>query len=94
MPKVIEFQPQYTEEVKRLVDVVLESLGINADTIQLYKEADLDRIDEIYKDRGRFWIALDQGKAIGTIAIIGSDTDKDVARLRRMFVLPNSTAKA
>ena len=51
----------------------------------------MDFIGEIYKDRGRFWVALKDDKVIGTIAI--ENRAGDTAKLRRMFVLSEYQGK-
>src|SRR3989344_5297868 len=89
--QIIEFQPQYTQAVKDLARRVLQDVGIKPDTVDLYMESDLEAIAGIYKDRQRFWVALDGSWLVGTIAI--AEIDQTTARLRRMFVSPRFQGK-
>ncbi len=84
--KIVEFTSEYTSEVKKVILYTQRDLGINKDLNPLGRDADLDMIPGVYKDRGRFWIALVDSKVIGTIAV--ENNDGPIAKLRRMFVLP------
>ena len=83
---IIEFQPEYEQLVKDLVRFVLKSLGIQNKYPEINRDTDLDYILEKYKGRGRFWLAIQDKKLIGTVAI--EEVDENVAKLKRMFVLP------
>ena len=82
--QVIEFQAKYTQQVRSVVAMTLEDLGINTPN-PIRKDPDLDHILEIYKDRGRFWIALVNGEVVGTIAL--ENKIGPTANLKRVFVL-------
>ncbi|MFZ2049074.1 MAG: GNAT family N-acetyltransferase [Minisyncoccia bacterium] len=84
--KITEFQSEYTSQVKELIQTVLGSLGITAQNTKPNKDSDLDKISEIYSLRSRFWLAILDNKLIGTVGI--EEIDNDVAKLKRMFVLP------
>lgn len=66
----------------------MESVGLEPDVIALYigDDFDYESILDVYKGRGRFWLALVENQVVGTVAI--AEIDKTTARLRRMFVLP------
>lgn len=91
--KVIEFEPQYAEEARELARLAMEGVGIAPDVIDLYVDEDFDygTISEVYKGRSRFWVALEGGRVVGSIAI--TEIDQTTARLRRMFVLPEAQGK-
>ena len=82
--QVIEFQAKYTQQVRDVVAMTLEDSGINTPS-PFRKDPDLDHILEIYKDRGRFWIALVNGEVVGTIAL--ENKIGPTATLKRVFVL-------
>lgn len=84
--KIIPFETQYTQPVKDLIYAVLGSLGIENKYPEINRDTDLDYIEEKYSGRGRFWLAFDNEKLIGTIAI--EELDQETAKLKRMFVLP------
>ena len=90
---IIEFDVQYTDEVKNLLVTVLQSLDLlEGPPLQrpvpsvTYDDSDLDRIAEIYTKRSRFWLAVKDNQVIGMAAI--KEVDAAVALLRRMFVAP------
>lgn len=84
--EIIEFKPEYEQSVKDLIRFVLRSLSIVNKYPEINRDTDLDYILEKYKDRGRFWLALRGKELIGTVAI--EEVDKNIAKLKRMFVLP------
>ena len=91
LPDIIEFDPQYTDQVKSLLSTVLQSLDLpKVPEIQrsipdvIYDDCDLDRITELYTQRSRFWLALVGNEVVGMVAI--AEADDTVALLRRMFV--------
>lgn len=83
MIEIIPFEPIYVDGV---VDVILPiqrvEFGIN---ISLDDQPDLKIIPEFYqRGYGNFWLALDQGEVVGTIALV--DIQNNQAALRKMFV--------
>lgn len=84
--EIIEFNPEYEQPVKDLIHLVLKSLGIVNKYPEINRDTDLDYILEKYKGRGRFWLALRDKELIGTVAI--EEVDAEIAKLKRMFVLP------
>jgi N-acetylglutamate synthase-like GNAT family acetyltransferase len=81
--EIIPFDPIYSDGV---VDVILPiqriEFGID---ISLADQPDLKIIPEFYQQGlGNFWLALDQGEVVGTIALV--DIQNNQAALRKMFV--------
>ena len=80
---VVPFLPQYTTQVIDLIVTIQQKefeLPITAKD-----QPDLHDIHGFYrKGRGNFWVALDQQKVAGTIALI--DLGDGQAALRKMFV--------
>lgn len=64
--KIIEFKPQYQEEIINLVlDIQNNEAAIN---LPISEQPDLSDIQHSYIDNGGgFWIAVEDGKVIGTI---------------------------
>lgn len=85
--KITEFDQNDTEEVKTVIYKTLEFVKADARrSLGQHIDADLDKIPEVYNGRGRFWVAKEDGKIIGTIAV--KEVDQHTAKLKRMFVLP------
>lgn len=86
---ILEFEPKFTEEVKSVIYETLRNLGITGSSGSTnHRDEDLDKIPDVYHNRGRFWIAIDrEGKVIGTVAI--RELNDKTAKLNRMFVLPD-----
>jgi N-acetylglutamate synthase-like GNAT family acetyltransferase len=81
--EIIPFEPIYSDGV---IDVILPiqriEFGID---ISLDDQPDLRIIPEFYqRGIGNFWVALDQGEVVGTIALV--DIQNNQAALRKMFV--------
>lgn len=91
IPSIIEFHARYTDQVKHLLTTVLQFLDLSeCSEVQrpgpavTYDDSDLERIDEIYTNRSRFWLAVMGDEVIGMAAI--AEVDANAALLRRMFV--------
>ena len=82
--KIIKFSPQYTDEVIKLIDASLKRMGIIPKSNELIDDEDLFKIPQVYKEKGRFWIALRNKHVIGIVAI--QDLGNNKAKLNRMFV--------
>jgi GNAT superfamily N-acetyltransferase len=82
--KIDAFSPPYAAAVKSLTISVLAEYAHSYD---MALDADLDRMEEVYSGRARFWIALTDDQIVGTAAI--REDHKDVARLKRTFLLPD-----
>jgi N-acetylglutamate synthase-like GNAT family acetyltransferase len=84
MPIAIEpFSPRHADGVVSVIlPIQREEFGI---PITLAKQPDLLDIPRYYqKDGGNFWVALDEGRVIGTIALL--DIGDRRGALRKMFV--------
>ena len=79
---VCEYTSIYHQEI---IDMILK---IQQDEfklpISIKDQPDLEDIDNFYQKRGRFWVAIDENRVIGTIGII--DIGNGNAVLRKMFV--------
>lgn len=87
-----QFSPTFTIESYRdvfcdsvgrlIVDIQREEFGVN---ITYEEQPDLKNIPEFYqRGNSHFWVALDQGMVIGTIALL--DAGNHICLLRKMFV--------
>jgi len=83
--QIIEFQPKYQHQIIDLIGGVLKELKVIPQSNKSLGDEDLYKIAEVYKDRGRFWIAIIDNKVIGTVAV--REMGQSVAKLNRMFVL-------
>ncbi len=89
---IVEFEPSRYDEVKDLIHSVLNFVGVDAEKYpELIKDISLENIVNTYHGRSRFWIALLDNKIIGTVAI--EEKEPGVAKLKRMFVIPESHGK-
>ena len=87
--EIVEFQNKFTEDIKHVAFSALRGVGIRNQSIGAIlkdRDGDLDKILEIYHGRGRFWVAIQNEKIIGTVGI--KEIDETTAKLKRMFVLP------
>jgi len=84
--KLIEFSPEYQDQVKSLIFKVIKELRPFEKPDADPKLKDLDDINNVYKNRGRFWILLDAEKdrVIGTIAVL--EKSKKTAKLKRLYL--------
>lgn len=78
------FRPEYKDQVIDLIDKSLKEMQVIENSEKKIDDEDLRRINEVYSGRGRFWIALDGDRVIGTVAI--RDMGEGRAKLNRMFV--------
>jgi len=84
--EIKEYTPEYKAEIKRLIHLVLMDLGLSQPNRVYAEDPDLNSIETVYGGRGRFWVALKDGKTVvGTVAI--RDMGGDAAKLNRMFVV-------
>ena len=83
MLQIVPFAPEYAEDV---VAVILPIQQAEFDIpITLDAQPDLKDIPGFYqRGDGNFWIALDAGTVVGTLALL--DIDNHQAALRKMFV--------
>ncbi len=81
--QIVEFEPRHGPEVRRLVSGVHEEFGFSYDPVL---DADLDRIEQVYGGRGGFWVAIVEGRVVGTAALL--ERSRTLAELKRMYLLP------
>lgn len=83
MIEILPFAPQHAQGV---VDVILPIQRLEFEIpISLEAQPDLQDIPGFYqKGSGNFWVALDGGKVVGTVALV--DIGNLQVALRKMFV--------
>ncbi len=85
------FQNKYQTQIVELITNIQQH-EFNID-ITVDQQPDLKNIPEFYqKGNGNFWIALDDNRAVGTIALL--DIGHNEAALRKMFVHEDYRGKA
>lgn len=86
MVQITTFTPEHTEGVVSVILPIQQSeFGI---PISLEDQPDLLDIPNFYQQRkGNFWIALEFGEVVGTLALL--DIGDGQAALRKMFVRPS-----
>lgn len=79
--KIIEYNDEYKSSTKEFILGILDGeFGLGST-----KRPDLDDIRGFYqKNKGNFWIALEGGEVVGSVAI--KDYGKGRAYLKRMYV--------
>lgn len=87
---ICEFSLPYRDEVCQLIlEIQQNEFHV---PITLEDQPDLLTIPEFYQNgRGNFWVAIHEGKAVGTIALV--DFSVHQAALRKMFVQKNFRGK-
>lgn len=76
------YQDKYQEQVIALIsDIQQKEFNI---TITPDQQPDLKNISNFYQNTGNFWVALDEGSVVGTIALLNIKNNN--AALRKMFV--------
>lgn len=90
MVSLINYEPRYQDQVLSLI------LTIQQDEYQipitLSDQPDLLNIPNIYQtNKGNFWLAIENGEVVGTIALI--DINESFAIIRKMFVKQNFRGK-
>lgn len=83
--QIIEFEKSFETQVVRLISEVLKDQKVISDKVDVVDDEDLSKIPAVYSGRGGFWVAVENGKVLGTVAI--REIGKDTAKLNRMFVL-------
>jgi len=83
---MIEISPFALQHAKGVVDVILPIQRLEFDIpISLEAQPDLQDIPGFYqKGLGNFWVALDNGAVVGTVALV--DIGGNQVALRKMFV--------
>jgi len=83
--KIRVFDSKDTDQVIDVIDKVLRDIKVIPESSDRIDDEDLFQIPQIYRDRGKFWVAIENEKVIGTVAI--RDLGNNIAKLNRMFVL-------
>ena len=78
------FQPKDTKHIVDLIDKVLKDIEVIPASDPRIDDEDLFKIPQVYFGKGRFWVAIENNKIIGTVAI--RDMGDNIAKLNRMFV--------
>lgn len=83
MIDIVPFMPVYQDGVVELIlPIQQQEFGLNID---LHEQPDLQEIPAFYQTgAGNFWVALDDGVVVGSIALL--DIGGQQAALRKMFV--------
>lgn len=89
--KIVEFDLKYTEGVKNVVFSAMKDLRPNYEPLTDLRNEDLDKIPQVYNDKGKFWVALDIEKVVGTVAVLQETVEK--AYLKRFFLLKDYRGK-
>jgi N-acetylglutamate synthase-like GNAT family acetyltransferase len=84
------FEPIYQDQViKHILHIQRNEFGVN---ITLEHQLDLKEILQVYQtNNGNFWIAIDNNKVIGTIALL--DIGNAQAALKKLFVAQDYRGK-
>jgi GNAT superfamily N-acetyltransferase len=84
-----EFQPAYQDQVIDLIVPIQQDFGIQ---ITADDQPDLKTIPQFYqRGNGNFWIALDDDRVVGTVALV--DIGSQQVALRKMFTHPDYRGK-
>lgn len=87
--QIIAFELAYQQQVVDLILSIQREYGI---AITLADQPDLQNIPAVYQQNaGNFWVALVDGKVVGTTALL--DFGGQQAALRKMFVHPDYRGK-
>jgi GNAT superfamily N-acetyltransferase len=89
--QIVEFEQKYQDQVIEVVGKGLMELKVIPKSDEPLQDEDLYQIPDVYRGRGRFWIAVMGDKIIGTVAI--RDMGGNTAKLNRMFVLSDYHGK-
>src|SRR5688572_3426050 len=83
--EIVEYTDNYKQDIIGLiVGIQHDELGL---PITAADQPDLANVRSFYmQDKGNFWLMLDKGQVVGTIALI--DIGNSEAVLRKMFVHP------
>ncbi len=81
---ILPYSPAFKDEVRDVIGKTLVDISVIDASVLPIDDPDLEKIEEIYFGKGRFWVALEDGRVIGTVAI--RDLGEQVATLNRMFV--------
>jgi N-acetylglutamate synthase-like GNAT family acetyltransferase len=82
--KIVQFSSEYRDQVIKLIDTLLKDLRVIPNIKEMIDDEDLLKISDIYSGRSSFWIAVNNKRVVGTIAV--KEVSNEVAKLKRMFV--------
>lgn len=83
--KIRIFETGDTDQLIGVIDRVLKDIKVIPESNKKIDDKDLFQIPVVYSGKGRFWVATEKEKVIGTVAI--RDMGNNIAKLNRMFVL-------
>lgn len=83
--EIKEYSEKYASQIRDLIGKTLADISVIDRNSLPIDDKDLREIEETYSGRGRFWVALNNGQVVGTVAI--RDLGNQTAKLNRMFVL-------
>jgi GNAT superfamily N-acetyltransferase len=89
--QITPFHPRFEHQVKDLVGKLLVHTGVIQESDLPIDDEDLGKIPEVYSGKGKFWVAIIGDHVVGTVGI--KDEGNHVAKLKRMFVLPEYHGK-
>jgi GNAT superfamily N-acetyltransferase len=82
--KIVEYGDKYKEQIIAMIGGCMVDQGVHATACQVVEDDDLQDIPKKYSGRGKFWVAIDGEKVVGTVGV--REYEGDMAKLRRMFV--------
>ncbi len=82
---IVEYSDEYKDQVRDVIGKTLADIEVIDPATLPIDDPDLDSIEKEYSGNGRFWVALREGKVVGTVGV--RDGGNQVAKLKRMFVL-------
>lgn len=81
---ICEFEPAYLPGIKHVINTVMSQLRPDYNPSDP-RNAELDRIPDVYGGKGKFWVAKDGEKIIGTVAVL-EKTPRE-ANIKKLFLL-------
>jgi GNAT superfamily N-acetyltransferase len=83
--RIREFESAFEAEVRELIQRVYREFGFGPD-VTPESNPDLFDIARVYSGRGRFWMAMDGGRVIGTGAL--REKSAQLAEVKQMYIFP------
>lgn len=85
MSTISKYEPRFDAGVQAVIRSGLESAGISPEKYpQVWEEVTPEYIENHYKGRAQFWVAIQDENVVGTIAI--DEKDEETAEIKRMYV--------
>jgi GNAT superfamily N-acetyltransferase len=88
--RIQELEPQFETEVRELIQHVYREFGFGPD-VTPEGNPDLFDIARVYAGRGRFWMAMDGDRVIGTGAL--REKSAEMAEVKQMYLLADYRGK-